>query len=748
MSHFLSLASVAPTNALHSALKYLNYSNIFTRAFSTIKWWIISVVYGIANATSEFMNQMLNLSNFVDQVNGNGEVGNLMQVARYLAGGLMVLCLIWIAIKIIIDHHAPQIKNVIVQLFISAFLITNIGNMTTWLTSQSVSLAQGLLGTATASKVDKGTSALPFNILKSHVNDLEYMIDTNFAGTNVSSANALTTAPAKIHWGLNNMSRKEVDNGEIDFTEILDNEKVKDNSALEKKDHPYKKGDYDKKPGTHFLYGWLKYTVQNTPKENGKGTTWNTTDIWHLFGFSMGGYQRFTINFLPVFIALLALTIASLFAGYAIVKSFIDIVGIDILSTVITATDLDTGQKTKRVITSLTSAILLVSLQAFEFAFYQAACTWANASIKGVWGFAIFMLAATVMLITGNSKVAEFFNVDTGAQRGLRAMGSAFYLGQQSTNLGAAVLSAPGRAKNKFSSMSDRLNTTGSIQRAAKKQARQGARQNAINKMAGFDQNGNRILSNINNSGNGNITTDGLPPLTQTPQAMQKTTDVQNKASKALDEAQTGYEGFAGKFARAFGTANNSNVDNPVNKPQEEANKPNDTTSDTSETDDYNPLYDQPINANNSDANSETNKVSSAPKQQGHEVSPSLNQTQPKQSNNFATWKKHAAQYDKYNGSMSRENNYEPINFNPITKMPYTESEWKQNLNNVRSNGVPTINLDGTKFTPTSNSNSEREKVIKDRPISEYTQNAPQPQSLLHQHRDNNSQPQPPRARK
>ncbi|MCT6891680.1 MAG: hypothetical protein M3Z87_18830, partial [Lactobacillus sp.] len=52
------LAGIAPTNALHSALKYLQYTNIFTRAFSTVKWWIIQGVYGVANATSELMNKM------------------------------------------------------------------------------------------------------------------------------------------------------------------------------------------------------------------------------------------------------------------------------------------------------------------------------------------------------------------------------------------------------------------------------------------------------------------------------------------------------------------------------------------------------------------------------------------------------------------------------------------------------------------------------------------------------------------
>ncbi|KJY59085.1 hypothetical protein JF75_05450 [Lactobacillus kimbladii] len=749
----LSLASVAPTNALHSALKYLNYSNIFTRAFSIMKWWIINLVYGIANATSELMNQMLNLSNFVNQVNGNGQVGKLMRMGQKIALVLMILCLIWVAIKIIVDHHAPQLKNVLVQLFISAFLIMNIGNMTTWLTSQSVGLAHGLLGTTT-SKIDKGTSALPFNILKTHVNDLEYLVDTNFSGTNVSSANPTSKAPAKLHWGLNDLSRKQVDQGEVDFTEFLDNGKIKDNSPLEKKDHPYKKGDYDKKPGTHFLYGWLKYTAENTPKENGKGTKWDTADIWNLLGFSIGGYERYTINFLPVLVALIALAVAYLFAGYAIVKSFIDIVIIDILSTVIVATDLDTGQKTKQVINSLFSAILLVSLQAFELAFYQAACTWANSSVKSVWGFAIFMLAATIMLMAGNNKVAEFFNVDTGAQRGLRAAGSALYLGKQAANLGGAVLGAPGRAKNRMSNMADKLNTTGSIQRAARKQAKQGSRQNAINKMAGFDQSGNVIPSNINNSGGGSITTDNLAPLTQTPQALKKSTEAQNKAAQALDEARTGFEGIAGKAAMIFG---NGNQDDSVERAQADPAKPND--EDYSEAnEEYNPVYDQPVNAY---SGTETESQPSSDKGQYSPSTPGASQNrqgasrntahrQP-QKNDFASWQTRARQYDKYN-RLTTDNGYAPVDYNPITKLPYTQEEWAQNLNNVRSNDVPSHNLDGSRFRTSDDSQNDYQESRSNRPdqsVNDYAKDNLDRNRLRDSNKpDQPNSPKPPRARK
>lgn len=644
------LAGVAPTNALHSALKYLQYTNIFTRAFSTVKWWIIQGVYGVANATSELMNKMLGLSSFVDQLNGPGEIGKLMNMAKQITPMIMALGLTFIAIKIVIDHHAPKIKSVVVQLFLSCMLIANIGSISTWLTKASVETAQGLMG-MNSKEVDKGTSALPFNVIKTHTNDLEYMIDTNFKGTSVSSARSQSKPPAKLHWGLNNLTRGEVDSGEVNFTEVLDIAKIKDDSALEKKDHPYKKGDYDKTPGTHFLYGWLKYTADNTPDDNGKGTKWHTSDIWNLLDFSIGGYQRYTIKFLPVLICLLALAFAYIFAGYAIAKAFIDIVLMNILAVIIFSTDLDSGQKTKRAVSSIFSSILLVSLQALELSFYQAACTWANIGISNAWVFTFFMLAATIMLITGNEKVSQFFNVDTGAQKGWRAAGSVAYGAKQLGTMGLAAAKAPAKAKDMVERMENKANTPRSLRRAAENQAKEGARQNAVNQMAGFDKSGNRIEPE-----------NGTPPRGPIPQASAAANKVQSKAQTAVEQAER---------RAGFSNHGNKTEDSPVKRGEE------------------------PSPTSNRQRNTNTDKK---PDTAG-----------------FNEWKRRANSYDKVNRLKPKEDSpYNPVDYNPTTKQPYTYDEWKDDVNNVRTNDVPSENLDGSDFDEKSNSSNIK-------PVSEYT---------------------------
>lgn len=739
-----SLVEISPTNALHSALNYLSYTNIFTRAFSIVKWWIIQGVYGIANATSQFMNSMLSVGNFVNQVNGKGTIGQFMRMGQKLAPLLMVICLIWIAIKIMVDHHAPKIKNVLIQLFISAFLITNIGPVTSWLTDQSIQLARGLLDTTTSSKkIAAGTSALPFDVLKDHTNDLEYMIDTNFKGTNVSSANPTSKAPAKLHWGLNDLSRSSVDHGEVNFTEVLDNEKIKDNSALEKKDHPYKKGDYDKTPGTHFLYGWLKYTANNTPKKNGKGSTWIAEDIWHLLGFSIGGYMRYTINFLPVLICLLSLSFAYIFAGYAIIKSFIDIVVMDILATVIFGTDLDTGQKTKRVLSSICSAVLLVSLQAFELAFYQAACTWADKSITNAWGFTMFLLAATIMLITGNEKVSQFFNVDTGAQHGWRAAGSVAYGARQLGRLGVAALGAPVRVKNMANRLGQKLNTSGSIRREANEQAKKGARQNAINKMAGFDMNGNTISQETDANDN---PIDGLPRISQIPSAKKQENKMQDKAAQvATQEQKRPNKGHtADPFGASDSTTSNARGNSSVPKtkaPIQKQTNPEDLSDSAGRKPEGEPSSNNVTAFSNSPLSGNTRPQSKAN---------TFVAKNPTDRANFINWKNRARQYDHQNHLTHNNPSvgaYSPVDYNPLTSAPYTYDEWRDNVNDVRINDVPNQNLDGSDFT--ASNNLVKENRLTDTPNSSYVHKKVNTSVAKHKlPNDYISKSKPPRAKK
>lgn len=108
-----------------------------------VKWFFVNLVYGIANWASKFMADMLNTSSLVNQISGNGQIGQMVKAARTASAVLMVLALIWVGVKIIVNREPPQLKNVVIQVLISAFLLTNLGSLTQWVNDESVSIAKG-----------------------------------------------------------------------------------------------------------------------------------------------------------------------------------------------------------------------------------------------------------------------------------------------------------------------------------------------------------------------------------------------------------------------------------------------------------------------------------------------------------------------------------------------------------------------------------------------------------------------------
>lgn len=646
-------------------------------------------MYGLANWASEFMNKMFSTGDFVNQLNGKGQIGQMMTYARDAAALLMVVCLIWIAVKMVIDKEPPKIKNVILQLFISLFLLTNLSTMSIWVKDESVSIAKGFLGISETNKKDQ-SSSLPFKILAATTNDNYYLINTNFQGKGVNTKSTGITIdpkapdnlkPVKEKFGYNDLSKSEVDAGTTDFYKIIDWNDVDDNKPLSDKDADWKKGDYDKN-GKHFLYGWLKYKTEQTPKQKSDGYKWISPDIPRWGGtnddgsLAWGGYPRYEVDWIPAVVSLAVLTVAYVFAGYVIVKSIIEIVLMNILGMFLIGSDLSTGQKTKQVVSEIFSASLLIALQAFELAFYEAVVSWAVDGLSGnTWGFMVFILAASIMVITGSQKVTKFFGVDTGAQHGLRAAGSVMYAGKQIGKGAAALAGAsllPARAvnslKNKRNELGRKFNTKGSLKRDAKEQAKNGARQQAVDAMAGFDKNGNRTVAEFDNPA-GSMIHQTSGAKRQEDKAFRKAAqgtrqaDIRQRRRDAVAMAASGVVGETSGWAKATSQSGDRLA---AERKQFKETKPMKRA-------DFNAAL--------------NNKL--------HTADPAMGgaSTGKASLDRYHSFQKRAEQYNKNNNLAGNGG----VNYNPETNRGYTYDEWRNNVDGVRTNDVPDINLDGSK---------------------------------------------------
>ena len=687
-----------------------------------VKWFFVNLVYGIANWASKFMADMLNTSSLVNQISGNGQIGQMVKAARTASAVLMVLALIWVGVKIIVNREPPQLKNVVIQVLISAFLLTNLGSLTQWVNDESVSIAKGFLGQS--SNVNKNsasykTSSLPFKILSATTNDNEYLINTNFQGKGVNkSAPGIKITPnikdnfepVKQKFGYNDLKKSDVDAGNVNFYKIIDWNDVDDNMPLSNKDGDWKKGNDDQK-GTHFLYGWLKYHTDQVPATKSNKIKWISPDIPRWGGvnnqssLSWGGYPRYEVDWIPCIVSLLVLTVAYIFAGYVIIKSFIELVLMNILGLFLIGSDLSTGQKTKQVVSEIFSASLLISLQAFELALYEALVTWGINGLSGnTWGFMVFMIAASIMVITGSQKVTKFFGVDTGAQHGLQAAGSVMYAGKQIGKgiAGAAGLAmSPVRATSAIKNTRDRIghtmNTNGSMKRDAKKQAKEAARQNAIDKMAGFDRNGNRTVEDFDkeNGKNKNM-------IHQTASAQKAATQAYRKAAKGTRQADIRQRR---RDAIALGARAIAGDHDGWRKATGQAGKPL--------KDDIKQFKEGKLMSKEQfkdELNRQTKPNSSG-------TIGAVNQTGPTSLAKYHDWQNRAKAYDKENGLTGSGAG---VSMNPETGNPYTYDEWRNNVGDIRTDDVPNTNLDGSKFVPPTDPVPEEPQSIEDFDESKY----------------------------
>lgn len=398
-------------NSLDNIRPYLHFQDAVGQVFNWIKWGIIKGVYSMANAAENLATNSLDFSKILQDAGLNKWIQGYILGA---AAAVMIAVLVWIGIKMMLGKEKTPVQNVILQAIIATFLIFNLQPLTNWVVDQSTNIYK-------AEVTEGNSSSIPFEIIKGNTNDIAYLVYNNWPdfGTKKDSGKIKTLTDED--YGYNGWGGKD---GKKSFDRLsatnLASAITPDTvDAMEKtaeklqKDHNWKTLKFKPK--------YLKYQLIDGG-DKPAAVKIGKSSVPFSNSYS-GGYQRYTVAFLPVVVSLLALSVAFLFITYVIIKSFLDLAIMQILALLIFSTDLDSGARTKAAIQDMFTAALTIALQGFELAFYRIVVNFMTNADMGPILYCVAMLAATAMLWTGSSKTAKFFGVDTGAQKGW-AMGA------------------------------------------------------------------------------------------------------------------------------------------------------------------------------------------------------------------------------------------------------------------------------------------------------------------------------------
>lgn len=397
-------------NSLDNIRPYLHFQDAVGQVFNWIKWGIIKAFYNLANGAEDLATHSLDFSKLLS------DAGLKDWIQGYILGAaaaVMIAVLVWIGIKMMLGKEKTPVQNIILQAIIATFLMFNLQPLTNWVVDQSSNIYK-------AEVTDGNTSSIPFDIIKGNTNDIAYLVYNNWPDFKTKGSGKIKTQSDEDYghngWdskdGKKSFDRLSATNLAIAITPDTVDSMEKTAEKLQK-DHHWK--------SLKFKPKYLKYQlIDGGDKPAAVKISKSSVPFSNSYS---GGYQRYTVAFLPVVVSLFALFLAFAFITYVVVKSFLDLAIMQVLALLIFSTDLDSGAKTKAAINDMFTAALTIALQGFELAFYRIVVNFLTNADMGPLLYCVAMIAATAMLWTGSQKTAKFFGVDTGAQKGW-AMGA------------------------------------------------------------------------------------------------------------------------------------------------------------------------------------------------------------------------------------------------------------------------------------------------------------------------------------
>lgn len=370
---------------------YLSYGNFFTVILNSLAWFFIKGLYWLTSSIEGLIPQSLNLLDFL---NDSGVQGITKAVLNDLVGVLMVLTIVFLGFKTVIAKEPPNFKSVGVNIFISAFLIMGLPSLMSIMQDMSVKFYND---TQSGGNNDQ-TKSLSWNLIQGNTADLLYVSDKGFSILDTTSKKNTLTPDLFYTANLSELITPDVvDKATGDEIKNLDYRLDTDETG---------KQVADKIQGGAF--GFISSSFNE-------------------------GYFRYQAKFFPIIFGLVALAIAYLFTIFVLISTIIEIGVKQIVASIIFATDLETGQKTKMVVQDIMNAFLLIAFTGLNFKIYTSFLTYLGTKDLNIIVYVIALISSTFFLIRGSDTIMRYFGVDVGVKEGFGQLAGAFALGAAAT---------------------------------------------------------------------------------------------------------------------------------------------------------------------------------------------------------------------------------------------------------------------------------------------------------------------------
>ncbi|KKJ73300.1 hypothetical protein T641_04235, partial [Enterococcus faecium MRSN 4777] len=141
---------------------------------------------------------------------------------------------------------------------------------------------------------------------------------------------------------------------------------------------------------------------------------------------------RYQANLWGISIGLTALAIAYVFSAFVIITAILELAFKRVLGVLVFATDIETGQRSKVVLSDILQCYLTVGFQGFGLSMFAMFINFLNSGqgiSTNIFIKTIAYICAVFVLIKGSGTVMRYFGVDIGLKEGYGQLASAFGMG-------------------------------------------------------------------------------------------------------------------------------------------------------------------------------------------------------------------------------------------------------------------------------------------------------------------------------
>ncbi|EEV33771.1 conserved hypothetical protein [Enterococcus gallinarum EG2] len=354
-------------------------------------WAVVKGMFTVTDSIQNMIPDVLDLFNFIESTGLNNVYQSVMNT---IVVGLMILSLMFVGYKMITGKGTIDLKSVAMNIVMSVALILLMPTMI----SSGIQFSKIFYNDATT--ITNSDDGVAWSLIKQGVTDLAYINKTD----QYSSIDKTEDR--------NKLTRKNFQ--QTDLTQVL-TDKVID--KLEKEN-----------PAADNL----RYELVENSNNEFVATKFSDNFLSTFSDSLKSGYYRYQANLWGISIGLTALAIAYVFSAFVIITALLELAFKRVLGVLVFATDIETGQRSKVVLSDILQCYLTVGFQGFGLSMFAMFINFLNSGqgiSTNIFIKTIAYICAVFVLIKGSGTVMRYFGVDIGLKEGYGQIASAFGMG-------------------------------------------------------------------------------------------------------------------------------------------------------------------------------------------------------------------------------------------------------------------------------------------------------------------------------